>query len=246
MSPVLSADEDAYGHAMIDALDGKDAYEVVERDDGFISLGAGPSLYLADYEDWREVERRAMDHVSGRVLDLGCGAGRFLLWLRDQGHEVVGIDNSPGAIDACRRRGLTDVHLVSLEELDERFGRFDTVLMLGGNFGLLGPLERGKDVLRRLREIAHAGAVLLGASRDPRASRDPDRLVYLRRNVEQGRLPGQYRIRIRYRRFATPWFEFLRVASEEMEEIIEGTGWRLAEVLREDESLYVGVLHSEG
>ena len=51
---------------------------------------------------------------------------------------MVGIDTSPGAIEACRRRGVRDVRLLALAEVDARLGRFDTLLMLGNNFGLLG------------------------------------------------------------------------------------------------------------
>jgi hypothetical protein len=35
----LLPEEDAYGQAMLDALDGQPAFEVVERDDGYVGLG---------------------------------------------------------------------------------------------------------------------------------------------------------------------------------------------------------------
>jgi SAM-dependent methyltransferase len=168
-----------------------------------------------------------MAFVSGRVLDIGCGAGRFLLHLQSLSHEVVGIDNSPGAIEACHRRGLTEAHLLALQEMGSELGTFDTILMLGGNFGLLGAPEEARGTLRRLRELTRQGGRLLGASRDPRATSDPDRLSYMQRNVEEGRLPGHSRIRIRYRRFATAWFDFRRVSPEEMGNLADGTGWEL-------------------
>ena len=237
----LLPEEDAYGQAMLDALDGQPTFEVVERDDGYVGLGAGPELYFAEFEGWRQAERDAMAFVSGRVLDIGCGAGRFMLHLRSLGHEVVGIDNSPGAIEACRRQGLSEVHLLALQEVGPQLGGFDTILMLGGNFGLLGAPREARETLRRLRELTRQGGRLLGASRDPRATSDPDVLSYMQRNVEEGRLPGHFRIRIRYRRFGTPWFDFLRVSPEEMGNLAHGTGWELVKVL-EDESLSIGVL----
>jgi hypothetical protein len=75
----LKPEEDAYGQAMLDYLAGRGGYEVVERDDEHISIGAGPALYFSAFEEWRHVERDAMSHVTGRVLDIGCGAGRFML-----------------------------------------------------------------------------------------------------------------------------------------------------------------------
>ena len=50
----------------------------------------------------------AMEFVRGRVLDMGVGAGRHALHLQAQGHDVVGIDNSPKAVEVCRLRGLED------------------------------------------------------------------------------------------------------------------------------------------
>lgn len=103
---MIKRTQDAIGQALLDFFHHGRGFEIVERDDGDFHLGAGPALYFSEFDAWRQVERDAMDHVKGRVLEVGCGAGRFLLWLRDRGHEVVGIDNSPGAIEVCRLRGL--------------------------------------------------------------------------------------------------------------------------------------------
>jgi SAM-dependent methyltransferase len=95
---------------MLDHLHGLEAWEIVEREDGFFSIGAGPELYFASHGEWRQVEREAISRARGRVLDVGCGAGRMMLHLREQGVPVTGIDISPAAIEACRRQGLEDVH----------------------------------------------------------------------------------------------------------------------------------------
>ncbi|MFT4242491.1 MAG: class I SAM-dependent methyltransferase [Acidovorax sp.] len=39
------------------------------------------------------------------VLDVACGAGRHLRWLRTQGHTVTGVDRSADAIAACAGLG---------------------------------------------------------------------------------------------------------------------------------------------
>jgi SAM-dependent methyltransferase len=46
-----------------------------------------------------------LPHVGGkRVLDAGCGSGRYCEWLLDSGAEVVGLDVSPAMIRQARRR----------------------------------------------------------------------------------------------------------------------------------------------
>ena len=87
---------------MLDYLNGREAWEIVERDDGFFGIGAGPELYFAEFEQWRSVEQEAMSFAAGRILDVRCGAGRAVLHLQRQGHDMVGIDSSPKAIEVPR------------------------------------------------------------------------------------------------------------------------------------------------
>src|SRR5215469_14525560 len=51
--------------------------ELAEREDGFIAASPWPPRYFAGYRDWSKRERQAVRLVKGRVLDVGCGAGRF-------------------------------------------------------------------------------------------------------------------------------------------------------------------------
>ncbi len=47
---------------------------------------------------------RYADALGGRVLELGCGAGRITGYLGARGGTVLGLDISPAMIDYCRRR----------------------------------------------------------------------------------------------------------------------------------------------
>jgi hypothetical protein len=51
-------------------------------------------------------------------------------------------------------------------------------------------------------------------------------VAYREANGQRGRLPGQLRLRIRYLQYVTPWFEYLFVSKGELEQLLEGTGWR--------------------
>lgn len=48
------------------------------------------------------------------VLDVGCGAGRHLRYLRERGHQPTGIDPSPGQLQAVRM-ALPDIPVFLLE-----------------------------------------------------------------------------------------------------------------------------------
>jgi SAM-dependent methyltransferase len=84
-----------------------------------------PKLYFAQFKDWRPVERRAIRYVRGRVLDVGCGAGRAMLHLQKRGLEVVGIDNSPAVMEACRLRGATNAHVMPIDRVSLDLGTFE-------------------------------------------------------------------------------------------------------------------------
>jgi SAM-dependent methyltransferase len=65
--------------------------------------------YIREYQsrDLRPVEAeillRYRHRLEGRVLELGCGAGRVTGYLVELAREVHGIDIAPAMIDYCRR-----------------------------------------------------------------------------------------------------------------------------------------------
>jgi SAM-dependent methyltransferase len=217
-------------------LDGADT-EIIERDDGF--LDTAKSLYFAPVTQWPAVERRALRWVRGRVLDAGLGAGRVALELQWRGRSVVGIDISPGAVEVARERGVRDVLLLAFEEVDDSIGQFDTIVMLGNNFGLFGSPSKARRLLRRLRPLADR---IVAASIDPHATEDPAHLAYQERNRRRGRMAGQLRLRVRYRDLIGPWFDYLFVSPDEMASILEGTQWRITRLLQSGSAYYVAIL----
>ena len=241
----MRTDQDAHGRAMQDFLTRQRGYEIIERDDGFIGLSGGPAPYFTDYRDWSAHQKRAMRFVKGRVLDIGCGAGRACLYLQGRGHEVTGIDVSPGAIDVCRQRGVRDARVLSITRVSAGLGRFGTILMLGNNFGLFGSFKRARWLLRKLRGITGEGARIIAESLEPYATDEACHLAYHELNRGRGRMAGQLRIRVRYQTYATAWFDYLLVSQDEMKSILDGTGWRLARTLEGNRGIYIAVIEKE-
>ena len=56
---------------------------------------------------------------------------------------------------------------------------------------------------------------------------------------------GQVRMRIRYKQYATPWFDYLFVSKKEMQKIVAGTGWRVRRFIDSKGSVYIGMLEKE-
>src|SRR4051794_20976474 len=109
-----------------------------------------------------EAQRRKHEYVAEqigvgpgrRVLDLGCGWGPLLDFIRRRGGTGVGVTLSSAQAAACRRHGL-DVKLHDARNVTrETFGPFDAVASLGAFEHFCSPDEyndgRQEEVYREL------------------------------------------------------------------------------------------------
>jgi len=235
--------EDAFGHMLLDHLEGRRANEVIERRDGHIDVSSGPGGYFDPFRRWLPPERRAMRYVRGRVLDVGVGAGRVALHLQERGHEVVGIDNSPLTVEVARRRGVRDARILPFAEIGPELGVFDTVVMMCSNFGLFGSAAGAKRLLRRLRGLTTDDARILAGSRDPYGTDNPSHLAFQKQNRARGRMSGQLRIRVRHGPYRGRWFDYLLVSPDEMRELAATGGWAVDRIVADEgDDYYVGIL----
>ena len=102
--------------------------------------------YLADCD---AADVSVLDRCTGPVLDMGCGPGRIVGALAERGMAALGVDIAPTAVDLARRRGAVAL----VRDLFDRVpgeGRWPTALVLDGNIGIGGDVDR---VLGRLASI---------------------------------------------------------------------------------------------
>jgi SAM-dependent methyltransferase len=241
-------DRDAFGHEVMAYLEGQtDAVEIIEREDGYIDGAAHIGWYFSSYSEWYPLEQQAIAEIvrgpaGGRTLDLGSGAGRVELYLQEQGIDVVGIDNSPLALEVCRQRGVKDVRLCPVTQVGPQLGIFDNILMFGNNWGLMGSFQRARWLLRRFHKITTPAARIIAISRDVYNTTNPDHLAYQAWNRERGRMSGQIRFRVRFGKACSDWFDYLMVSQDEMVQILDGTGWRVMKWVSGEDGSYAAVI----
>jgi SAM-dependent methyltransferase len=201
----------------------------IERDDGRVDR-EDVSWYFTSPREFPRHEKAALEFARGRVLDIGCGAGRHALYFQKRGLRVTAVDASPRIVELARARGVKDVRVANAcGRLPFRDGEFDTVILFGNNLGICGTLPRFRRMLRELHRITSPRGRILGTTRQP-STANPTHRSYLRRNLARGRAIGQLRVRLVYRGKRGAWFELLLLPPTDLLQIAAQEKWEIAHV----------------
>ncbi|WKJ92010.1 class I SAM-dependent methyltransferase [Methylomonas montana] len=116
--------------------------------------------YVPPLSHWRAWEYAAYRHyeLKGRILDLGCGDGRYFSLIWPLATDVVGVDLDPEVAELGRQSGIyKDVHVVPAQQIPEADGSFDHVF---ANCSL-EHMDRLDDVLAEVFRCLKPGGNLL-------------------------------------------------------------------------------------
>lgn len=82
---------------------GSDLYQRTDNADMDGQQEAWESFYSANRRPWRGVSKMSAPFPEGcRVLEIGCGNGKTVQALTEDGYSVTGLDFSPSAVEMCR------------------------------------------------------------------------------------------------------------------------------------------------
>jgi len=155
---------DIYGQALLD-FQNNCATQDIKTWSSIAGKDIMPLKYLfRSYKNMPLIEQKALSLCSGKVLDIGCGAGSHSLYLQKKGFNIAALDISKGAIEVCKSRGLK-------KTLNQDFWclknlKFDTILLLMNGIGLSGTLSNLPKFLKHLKSLLNKGGQILVESSD--------------------------------------------------------------------------------
>ena len=107
------------------------------------------------------------------ILDVGCGAGRDMLWLANRGFSCAGLDSSPALAELARRHTGLSVIEADFESFDFHEMDIDALLLVGALVHV--PHERFQLIFSRiLRALKPEGHVLLTLKQGQGTQTRPD------------------------------------------------------------------------
>jgi SAM-dependent methyltransferase len=156
--------QDIFGKAITAYYENADETDITVHSPDFDDDVIPVPYLFRNFKEMPKLEQKALQLCRGRVLDVGCGAGSHSLYLQEERNlEVVGIDTSAGAIEICRKRGISDARNTAFEELSEE--KFDTILLLMNGTGIVGKMKFLDRFFERLKDLLSIdGQVLIDSS----------------------------------------------------------------------------------
>ncbi|CAM4317569.1 class I SAM-dependent methyltransferase [Gillisia hiemivivida] len=126
-----------------------------------------------DFKDMPPLEQAALEKASGRILDVGCGAGSHSLFLQNvKKLEVTAIDISEGALEICKARGIKNARNIDYFDLKDE--KFDTILLLMNGTGIIEKLENLDRFFQHSKTLLSKNGQILIDSSDLSYLFDPD------------------------------------------------------------------------
>jgi len=162
--PVLKKHYDPIGQAVWDYLNGIKGESIIVKTDIAEDEMLSPAYFFRTFEDMPVQEQEALRRCSGKILDVGAGAGVHSLWLQNQGFDVDSLDISPLSCDTMRKRGIKNVFLKDVYALDDK--KYDTILLLMNGAGVAQTLPGLETLLLHLKTLLHPGGKILADSSD--------------------------------------------------------------------------------
>lgn len=181
-----------------------------------------PDYFFRDFSEMPLLERIALKKSTGKILDIGAGAGCHSLYLQNKGYDVTALEISPLCCEVITGRGVAKV--VNSDIFSFESHKYDTLLLLMNGLGIAATLEKLKKLLIHLQKILNTGASILLDSSD---------LIYLYMNkkgellfdINSNKYYGEIEYKLKYKEISGNPFSWLFIDNVLLGEIAGECGY---------------------
>lgn len=120
-----------------------------------------PLEYLfRNFDEMNPIEKTALKHAKGKVLDIGAGAGSHGLYLQNERNlDTTALDISEKSVEVCTARGIKKSICQDILEFGNE--KFDTLLLLMNGTGIFQKLDKIDTYLQHLKTLLNEGGQIL-------------------------------------------------------------------------------------
>jgi SAM-dependent methyltransferase len=154
---------DLFGKAILDFQTNNSPEDIITETNISEADEMSVAYLFRSYSEMPKLEQKALQLCKGKILDVGCGAGSHSLYLQNKGFEVTSIDISENAITTCRLRGVKNVKVQNILDIENE--KFDTILLLMNGTGIFESLKETTKYLQKLKTLlTDDGQILIDSS----------------------------------------------------------------------------------
>ena len=208
--------------------------EDLQTETSISELDELPVDYLfRGFDEMNKIEQKALKLASGKVLDIGAGAGSHSLYLQNERHlEVTALDISPKSIEVCKLRGIKNAVAENMLHFSE--GTFDTILLLMNGTGIFQSLNVIDIYLQKLLSLLNPKGQILIDSTD---------ILYMFDEDEDGGffIPadgyyGELDYTVHYKGESEDPIKWLYLDFDTLKNVAENNGFKIEKVLQDEDS----------
>lgn len=208
--------------------------EDLQTETSISELDELPVDYLfRGFDEMNQIEQKALKLASGKVLDIGAGAGSHSLYLQNDRYlEVTALDISPKSIEVCKLRGIKNAVAENMLHFSD--GTFDTILLLMNGTGIFQSLNIIDVYLQKLHSLLRPKGQILIDSTD---------ILYMFDEDEDGGffIPadgyyGELDYTVHYKGESEDPIKWLYLDFDTLKNAAENNGFKIEKVLQDEDS----------
>ncbi len=218
---------DPLGAACLDYMLGEKSAQITVQSN-IVEDDVLPVEYLfRGFKDMPDLEKKALTISTGKILDVGAGAGSHALYLQQNNKEVYANEISPAACDVMRQRGVKNIIQQDFYQLPEDV-KYDTILMLMNGIGIAGDTVNLEKFFTKVKQLLNPGGCLIVDSSDIRyLFEDDDGSLLINLNDDYY---GEISYRMVYKDVKGKSFKWLFIDDELLKFYAEQSGLKMEKV----------------